>query len=285
MGAIHAFPTIGEEEQPLYDGQPTGKRRHLTMIADDVVEQVVEACGFTAAGIYMLLERKCNRAGICHGVSYSMIEERGGISRRHAIRLVQQLRDAGFLEIRERVVRGRHIENEFYLPRHLSGDTAAANNGGSGDMVVTSGSDTSGDIGGDTPIKKSSSSSNDESKEKVVEPAAPAAPPSRPQTTSMPFLLLEAMLDEQGVPVGDLTPNEKNKQLGVTKRLADGGVTETDVRHIVRWLSGWKSGIDALSIEQRLTEWKLAGRPSEPATRSSAKSVAHNSPRSKRPVF
>lgn len=292
MSALRALPTIAEEERPSYDGQPSG-RRHLTMIADDVVEQVVETCGFTAAGIYMLLERTANRDGICRGVSYHMIEERGGISRRHAIRLVQQLRDAGFIEIRERVVRGRHLDNEFFLPRHLSGDTTPANNDRSGDIVVTSpsdmvvtqGSDTSGDTVV-TRLKRSSNEfSNEESNERVIEPAPPATDlPDRPQTASVPFQLLWAIFHEQGRNVYDLSAPERGKQCKACERLMKSGLSEEQVRGIVRWLD-WMSGVDAFDVDRNLPKWRAAGMPMQPQPKQQEKRRAHNDPKSGKLVY
>lgn len=95
----------------------------------------------------------------------------------------------------------------------------------------------------------------------------------------MPYLLLEAILDEQGMPVADLSQAEKSKQLAATKRIAAAGLTEANVRAIVRWLRGWKSGVDAFSVEQKLTEWRAAGMPSEPMSAKPKKPMAYNDPR------
>lgn len=150
MGALHAFRTVPDDEQPLYDSKAPAKRRHLTIIDDNVVDYVIEQCGFTAAGIYTLMERRANRDGLCRNLSYASIADRGGLSRRQAIRIVQQLVDAGFVEVRPVARNGGRGENEFFLPGHLSaplgGDTPANINAG----VVTSGGDIPSDMGGDT---------------------------------------------------------------------------------------------------------------------------------------
>jgi hypothetical protein len=298
MGAaLIDFPShqIGEEDSPVYDASPPS-RPHLTMVHDDVLDTIGETLGAAALAVYVALERRANRAGICDP-SYDTIAAALSLSRRHVIDQVKRLRDAGWVRVEQRRRSDHaHLSNVFYLPRHpnlilltpseysaLPPSETAANNSDALVNGVHSPSERGSESG--APPSEDPSAPHapkvDTSSNTKERPATPDADASRPRTTSMPFLLLEAMLEEQGVAVGELTQTEKNKQLGVTKRLAAAGVTDTDMRHIVRWLSGWKSGVDALSVEQRLTEWKLAGRPNEPTKPKSAaaKPLPYNHPR------
>lgn len=95
----------------------------------------------------------------------------------------------------------------------------------------------------------------------------------------MPYLLLEAILDEQGFPVADLSQAEKGKQLAATKRIAAAGLTEANVRAIVRWLRGYMSGVDAFDVERSIPKWRIAGMPSEPSSAKPKKPLAYNDPR------
>jgi hypothetical protein len=311
MGALLAYPTIAEEDQPLYDGKQASQKRHLTVIDDRAVDHVIEQCGFTAAGIYTLLERRANRHGVCVNISYQGLADKGGLSRRQVIRLMQDLQTAGFVEVRERVMRGRHTENEFFLPHHFSapasGDMAPDINDGvvtwggdtSGDMVVTSSgdmtgpstfsSDTGGDTSGDTLNKNSNHVSSPSTQENVPTSSDAGASPNwqdRPQTNSVPFTMLWAIFHEQGQSVYELSEGERTKQCAVTGRLsAKANLTEDQFRAITRWLRGWMSGVDALDIERQLPKWRAAGSPTEADKKPSSKPPAHNSPRSTRPVY
>lgn len=92
----------------------------------------------------------------------------------------------------------------------------------------------------------------------------PSEPKQRPPTTSTPFLLLESLCEAIGTDVSALGKRDKDKQLGIAKRLADDGATPDDIRHVTKWLQSQKwvqSGVDMGLIEKQIGKWRLNGKP------------------------
>lgn len=111
---------VGEEERPRYDGTTESERRHVTVLADDVISRVA-ALGPSALAVYVLLERRANQRGRCWP-SYQTIADDLNVSRRHVMTVVKRLVEAGFVRIQSRrAAEGDADSNEFVLPFHLSG--------------------------------------------------------------------------------------------------------------------------------------------------------------------
>lgn len=110
-------------------------------------------------------------------------------------------------------------------------------------------------------------------KRRETPPLTPPSPPvaeSPSPRVSPPFPLLAALCDELGTDVSVLTADQRSKQLAVGKRLVAAGLTDADVRRMVRWLSAqsWVTGgVDLFLLEKQLGKWQLAGKPERvPAT-------------------
>lgn len=119
---------IRDEDAPPYDGDwqvsrveldARPARKHVTMIADDVVEQVAAACGMTGSGLYVMLERRVNKEGQWVA-TMGELAATFGCSVRHLRDTCKALEDAGFV-VRENVLgpRGATIAIRFILPKHL----------------------------------------------------------------------------------------------------------------------------------------------------------------------
>jgi hypothetical protein len=304
MGAaLIDFPShhVGEEESPVYDASPP-VRAHLTMVHDDVLDTIGEKLGAAALAVYVALERRANRAGICDP-SYDTIAAALSLSRRHVIDQVKRLKEAGFVTVEQRRRSDQaHLSNVFHLPRHpnlipltpseysaLPPSETAANNGRSLVNGVHSPSERgseSGALPSEHPSEdpsaphapKVDTSNNQVARTKEI-PAAPEPAPEKSKTTSMPFLLFAAMCEEQGVDPSAVDTGNRSKQMAVTKRLADSGMTEDDMRRFVRWASGWANGMDAFFVEKQRTRWQMAGSPGEPDKKPAAKPLPYNHPR------
>ena len=106
-------------------------------------------------------------------------------------------------------------------------------------------------------------------------PISPEQPKTSPKPTQtdrkrsevvgeQPFALLESLCDVHGVDVSELGKAQKDKQLGVAKRLVADGVTASDVGKITRWLrsQNWMTGgIDLITVEKYAAKWTLEGKP------------------------
>jgi hypothetical protein len=143
---------VRDEESPPYDGIPSApahaERRHVTVIDDDVLEAVAARCGLAALGLYTLLERRANGNCTAYG-SYQDWADMAGMTRRHIIRLMEQLVGGGWVEKLERTTaNGMTRTNAWKLPFHQK--------------PRTNGGDTASDMGGDmtsafmSPLKSSS---------------------------------------------------------------------------------------------------------------------------------
>lgn len=144
---------IGEEDSPIYDDDfrsqspVVEERRHMTVIVDDVVETIAGQHGLAALGLYTLLERRANTDGFAFG-SYQDWAEMGSMTRRHVIRLMEELVSGGWVKKQERTNQfGMQRTNAWELPFHRK--------------PRTYGGDTHGDIDSDTtrqtmsPLKSS----------------------------------------------------------------------------------------------------------------------------------
>lgn len=127
---------------------------HATIIQDDVVEGIADAVGFTALGIYALLERRVNRDGRAV-VNYTTIGDAGKLSKRQVQRIMDLLVAAGYVVVEGRV---GNLGVSIALPFHRKG----------GDMGGDAGGDTGEDMGEDTTdqtyIRNYSSKSSKSSK-------------------------------------------------------------------------------------------------------------------------
>jgi hypothetical protein len=79
--------------------------------------------------------------------------------------------------------------------------------------------------------------------------------------------MLEALCDELGQDATALSKPSKDRQLAAAKRLTSSGLSENDLRAMVRWLApqNWVNGaVDLQLIEKQRGKWELAGKPNEP---------------------
>lgn len=300
MGAaLLDFPShrIADEDEPEYD---TDHRHEPRSVGFGIVDPQVRALknGYATA-VYECLAAHVNPNGECWP-SLATICEHVGWSKPTVIKAIKALTDAGLVTVETQRSKGLVLGNRYTLPlRNPSKSTSftqsnpimteAVNDvesGGKGDLLRQSTSLTQVvkdvDSGGKRRLHKQDSVKQDSREQDI---AAGAEPAPRPQTTSMPYLLFAAMCDEQGVDPSTVDTQNQKKQMAVTKRLAAAGMVEQDMRHLIRWASGWATGIDAFLVEKQLTRWKLAGSPAEPERKPAVKPVAHNSPRAKGPVF
>lgn len=120
----------------------------------------------------------------------------------------------------------------------------------------------------------------------VPERNAPQIPPNPPEPPladlppAQPFDLLDALCDEVGADVSVLAKPQKDKQLGVAKRLVESGMTVRDVRAMTRWLLGqdWvTSGVDLFLLEKQLGKWQMQGKPAVAVVRSRGRPTATES--------
>lgn len=105
------------DEEATYDAPR--RREHVTMLDDDVVEEVLHRCGFAAAGVYLYLERRADTQGKCHP-SIATIAEAGGSTERYVTQLInEKLIPSGFVQRQEIKNRfGRTQGVEYTLPYH-----------------------------------------------------------------------------------------------------------------------------------------------------------------------
>ncbi len=137
------FPITAITEQPhTYDESPQ-PRQHITMIVDDVVEVIASAFGLAALGLYTLMERRANKFGYAFG-SYQDWADMAGMTRRHIIRLMDQLVSGGWVtKIEQSSANGMSRPNAWLLPNHQTPESQAQ-------QVRTDGGDTTSDTTSDT---------------------------------------------------------------------------------------------------------------------------------------
>lgn len=112
-------------------------------------DTISSTLGATTAGVFMTIVRHAPD-GICAGLSYADIADASRLSRRHVMRIVGGLVDAGWLELRPQVGRrGDASANVFVLS--LGGDKGSDTGSPPSDKGSDTGGDTQslgGDIGG-----------------------------------------------------------------------------------------------------------------------------------------
>ncbi len=111
-------------------------------------------------------------------------------------------------------------------------------------------------------------------------PPNPPEPPSDDVPPAQPFDLLDAICDEIGADISTLARPQKDKQLGVAKRLVDSGMTVREVRDMTRWLLGQEwvtSGVDLFLLEKQLGKWQMQGKPPVAVVRSRGRPTATES--------
>jgi DNA-binding transcriptional ArsR family regulator len=296
MGALHAIHAVADVERPAYDAEPEKRE-----IGFGIVDPQVRALknGYATA-VYEVLAAHANPSGVCWP-PLSTICEAVGWSKPTVIKAMKALTDAGLVTVEQQRRRGCIVGNRYTLPFRNRTKSTTLNQSpsimtGRVNDVDLVGQSRVNDIDstskGDLPSESTTFTQTGKGrlhKQDVVkqdshkqenEPSTTADDSSsRPPTTSMPYLLLEAILDEQGFPVADLSQAEKGKQLAATKRIAAAGLTEANVRAIVRWLRGYMSGVDAFDVERSIPKWRIAGMPSEPSSAKPKKPLAYNDPR------
>jgi hypothetical protein len=93
------------------------------------------------------------------------------------------------------------------------------------------------------------------------------SPQQKKTATNAAWTMLEALCDELGQDATSLSKPSKDRQLAAAKRLTSSGLTENDLRSMVRWLApqAWVNGaVDLQLIEKQRGKWELAGKPNEP---------------------
>lgn len=98
-----------------------------------------------------------------------------------------------------------------------------------------------------------------------------------------PFDLLETLCEAIGSDPSVLSKADRSRQLGVAKRLVEGGVTPAEIRGMVGYLQNqdWLTGgIDLVLIEKQIGKWRLNGQPDGRASpRNSARASPHDQAR------
>lgn len=119
-----------------------------------------------------------------------------------------------------------------------------------------------------------------DSREENVNGDPPPSPPetanAAPQAANVtsdappkpkPFDFLQAVCDETGGDVSDLSARDKGKQCKAAERLIADGVTVDEAVRVARWLlsQSWvQSGVDLTLIENQIGKWRMNGRPDGP---------------------
>lgn len=89
-------------------------------VPQDVIEDILSKLGPSALGIYVYLARRANRDGEAWP-SFDTIARDCGVQRRWAIKVVQDLVAAGFVErITQQDKRGGHASNLYRLPHQIA---------------------------------------------------------------------------------------------------------------------------------------------------------------------
>lgn len=260
--AIHAFPYAIEEEQPDYDAEPVKRE-----IGFGIVDAQVRALknGYATA-VYEVLAAHANPDGVSWP-PLTTICEMVGWSKPTVIKAIKALTDAGLVTVEQQRHHGYVIGNRYTLPlRKRTKSTTftqspsiiakAVNDidsGGKGDLPRQSTSLTQAvndvDSSGKPRLHKQDVVKQDSKKQESDD------------DSPKPFDLLAILCEEQGQDAAVLPKSEKNKQLGMAKRLiADDNLTADETRELVRHLLGQKwvtNGVDFSLIENQLGKWRL----------------------------
>lgn len=116
MSTAPKYLHLVEDEDPAPYDAP---KRHITMIDDDVVEEVLRRCGLAAMGLYAYLERKANVNGQCWPPMHELAEVTGA-SERYVRQLInEKLVPEGFVKRKEQRNKfNRTIGIIYTLPFH-----------------------------------------------------------------------------------------------------------------------------------------------------------------------
>jgi len=299
MGALHAIHAVKEEDQPAYDAER--KPGGFTMLPDAVRRFAASRKDPFITQVYVTLAAHANRNGVCWP-SQPRIAEESGVSERKARNIIALLVETGIVRADRKshgvvytIVPGDQIpaiiepSDRHPVPPSDINDTGDRHPVPPSDRHVVPGDRHSvPDDRHVVPVKVAPGAGKLDkrtiSKELEDIPSTTDANDSpKPTKPPTPFQLLDAMCDEQGQDVTVLTETQRTKQCAVTKRLALDGLTETDMRHFMRWALGWASGIDAFFVEKHLPRWRLDGSPDGPTNKSKPdKPLPPNHPKSGR---
>jgi hypothetical protein len=98
---------------------PTSKSRRVS-VPQDVIEDILSTLGPSALGVYVYLARRANRDGEAWP-SFDTIARDCSVQRRWAIKVVQDLVAAGFIErVPQQDKRGGHASNLYRLPHQIA---------------------------------------------------------------------------------------------------------------------------------------------------------------------
>lgn len=123
---ITPIRAVRPDVQPSSDGLPSApaksapaRGKHVTMIADDVVEEVAFTCGMAAMGLYTILERRVGRDGMWT-CKIGDLAQAFNQNDRHVRAAIAALEEGGFLS-RETVYGRGGVPNgvRFTLPKHM----------------------------------------------------------------------------------------------------------------------------------------------------------------------
>jgi hypothetical protein len=319
MGALHAFPSfVAEEEAPLYDTRPRAKKgspepspvNMFGMVPACVFGQVEPGavCVYAALAQYT---RPDGRANASVDVLVGLIKN---VSRPTVMKHIQALASAGLIVISERK-RGSTKSFEYFLPHHpsvkkldrsdindaddrskfftgdqsrnLTGDDATgqetlpvtgqkslpvepANNDDRSKNFTGSGQNTL-----PVPVKKFDHYHKEVNEKENNQSETDSAPSKKPNR-------VYEVAEWYATKVGGAIPGRGAREWQDAKRLAGYGVGNDELDELFSWL-GEQSWVESISLglmSAKYNDWRsslvVAAKP---------KPVAHNSPRSTKPVF
>jgi len=120
-----------------------------------------------------------------------------------------------------------------------------------------------------TPVGSHASDTGSEAEAEDISGAEvhPTGDTSGDEKPATPWDLFEAMCDESGVDVSQITGKVRDRQLHAAKTLVSSSATVDDIRRQIRWLSGqsWlTAGVDMQLLAGQWSKWVLAGKPDKP---------------------
>lgn len=238
--SIRHLRIVGEDE-PTYDAP--ARRGHITMLEDDVVDEVLFRCGPAAAGIYLYLDRRANKQGKCWP-SLADIATSCSTTERYVRELInEKLVPAGFV-LREELTNrfGRTQGVEYTLPYHHSPRNHGA------ERTPEPGPERTPEPGPE-PDRQTSSSKVVTGSSREVERSSSALPANGPAQQ-----IVKAYCEAVGI----AQPGDYGKAVGVAQKLAKGGLSPTEVGQMVRWLQHqtWvTNGITLQLMLRTLDQW------------------------------
>jgi hypothetical protein len=273
MGALHAIHAVNEEDQPTYNADP--KRGHLTMVHDDVFDTIGAQLGGSALAVYMMLERRANKNGTCEP-SYDTLAMALNASRRHIIRQIKVLTDAGFITIEKRRNGDKgNLPNLFTLPRHPNLTTLYPSDSGAPPPSDRTGNNNKTLVTqihppGDNPSDSGAPKVDTSNKELNIDTGEPTKPSNRVYEIALWY----------ATRIDGVLPGKGAREWQEAKRLASTPITDAEMGELFDWLSGqsWVESISLSLMANKYNEWRSSKQ-------TAPKKYAHNSPRAKGPVF